>query len=250
MYELILLITLPDEYAWTLRIVRIVFDNNGASDASYQLPCAEAVSRRLIIPVSGYSDLAGYDETLHCGEGLTQQRLPNHSDYHILIRRSAITNRTRGPTRRVIAADQRSVHGATRRRHHGPHHHRIRLSQDQTRSATRVRSPGRTIGRCRAASRPTTTTRPPLRGSPHRFRPRAGRRPASARPEQPPERRAARLVDTLTPGNPASVTIVIAYRVIAHVTDPGLRAAGCGPAASMSRGMTLSSSVPTRFRLG
>lgn len=64
MYELILTITLPDEYAWTLRIVRIVFDNNGALDAAYQLPRAKAVSCRLIIPVSGYSDLAGCDETL------------------------------------------------------------------------------------------------------------------------------------------------------------------------------------------
>ena len=44
MYELILLITLPDEYAWTLRIVRIIFDNNGASNAPYQLPGAEAIN--------------------------------------------------------------------------------------------------------------------------------------------------------------------------------------------------------------
>ena len=43
MNELILLITLPDEYAWTLRIVRIVFDNNRAPDVSYQLAYAEAI---------------------------------------------------------------------------------------------------------------------------------------------------------------------------------------------------------------
>ena len=70
MYELILRISLPNEYAWTFRIVRIVFDNNGAPDASYQLPCAEAVRCRFIVPVSRYSDLAGWDETLCSGEGL------------------------------------------------------------------------------------------------------------------------------------------------------------------------------------
>ena len=74
-YELPLLIALPDEYAWTLRIVRIVFDNNGALDASYQLPCAEAVCCRFIVPVSGYSDLAGCDEALYSGKGPTH---PTH----------------------------------------------------------------------------------------------------------------------------------------------------------------------------
>ena len=59
MYESIPRITLPDQYAWTLRIVRIVFDNNGVPDPSYQLPCKEAVGCRFIVPVSRHSDLAG-----------------------------------------------------------------------------------------------------------------------------------------------------------------------------------------------
>ena len=75
MYELTLLIALPDEYAWTLRIVRIVFDNNGAPDASYQLPGAEAVSCRFIVPVSRYSDLAGCNEVLYSDKGFYSRRL-------------------------------------------------------------------------------------------------------------------------------------------------------------------------------
>ena len=67
-------ITLPDEYTWTLRIVRIVFDNNGVPDTSYQLPCTEPVGRRFIVPVSRHSDLAGCDEALYSG------KRPTHRD--------------------------------------------------------------------------------------------------------------------------------------------------------------------------
>ena len=73
MYELTLLIALPDEYAWTFRIVRIVFDNNSVPDASYHLPCAEAVRCRFIVPVSRYSDFAGSNEALYSGKGPTHR---------------------------------------------------------------------------------------------------------------------------------------------------------------------------------
>ena len=75
MYELIPLIALPDEYAWTLGTVRIVFDDNTAPDASNQLPCTEAVSCRFIVPVSRYSDLAGCNEVLYSDKGFYSRRL-------------------------------------------------------------------------------------------------------------------------------------------------------------------------------
>ena len=88
------LIALPDKHAWPLRIVGIVFDKNGATDAPYQLPCAEAVSCRFIIPVSRYSDLAGCDEALYSGKGPTHRDSRTRPDCHILIIRSKITNYT------------------------------------------------------------------------------------------------------------------------------------------------------------
>ena len=75
MYESIPRIILPDEYAWTLRIVRIVFDDNGVPDASYQLPCTEAVGCRFIVPVSRHSDLAGRDEAPYPGKRPTHRDL-------------------------------------------------------------------------------------------------------------------------------------------------------------------------------
>lgn len=73
-------------------VVRIVFDNNSAPDASYQLPCAQAVRCRFIVPVSRYSDFAGCNEALHSGKGPTHRDSRTHPDYHILIVRGKITN--------------------------------------------------------------------------------------------------------------------------------------------------------------
>ena len=96
MYELTLLIALPDEYAWTLRIVRIVFDNNTIT--ARPMPrinsrVTEAVSCRFIVRVSRYSDLAGCDEaSLPWQVSYSPRLAAPHSGYHILIVRGEITN--------------------------------------------------------------------------------------------------------------------------------------------------------------
>ena len=105
MYELILLITLPDEYAWTLWIVGIVFDNNGGADASYQLPCAEAVSGSFIIPVYPWADTRTSPAVTRLFTLARVLLIATHEiiPAHILIFHGETTNPMVGTMRRVVA---------------------------------------------------------------------------------------------------------------------------------------------------
>ena len=66
---------MPNQHAWSFRIVRVIFHNDSGRDALYQLPNAETVGRRFIVAVSRHPNFSGGNETSYSVDDPTHRRL-------------------------------------------------------------------------------------------------------------------------------------------------------------------------------